>query len=193
MQRDRGAALKLFTKQLSTQERSLLKKLIGQEFRFIGGPFVPDFLVSDHFIIATPSFGLTVHGDIHDSPFGETLLDYSHFVVRKAECREIEATLASGNVFLEQCRSQITEVLLVRETISYKYMSIWRRSYQSDVAIALRLVQGYVVLRLLSHSVEAISAEMLAEFDLSSFESPSNAIQPKRFESYQSQFSLFSI
>ena len=171
----------------------MLKNLIGQEFRFIGGPFVPDFLVSDHFIIAASSFALSVHGDIHDSPFGETFLDYSHFVLRKAEKREIESTLASGNVFLEKCRSHITEVLLVRETISYKYMSIERRSYQSDVAIALRLVQGYVVLRLLSHSVEAITAEMLAEFDLSRFESPSNAFQPKLFESYESQFSLISV
>lgn len=170
-----------------------LKELVGQEFKFIGGPEVPDFLVSDSFVISGSTSTLTVYGDTVEVQVGENFEEFSKLVVEVTDRKLVAATLKSGNMFLLNRRNEITGISVVRETLIHEGSDGEAWKLYSDVAIVLHLAKGNVTLRLVSHSVESIAVEFVMEFSVSNFERPSSRFESDLFDGYSSKCELVSI
>jgi hypothetical protein len=175
-----------------TQLRDL-KSLEGQEFRFIGGPEVPDFLVSDSFVISGSKSALKVSGNTMEVQVNENVEEFSKLEVEVADANLVAATLKSGNMFLLNRRNAITGISVVRETLVHEGSDGEEWTLNSDVAVVIHLAKGNLILRLVSHSVEAIAVEFVMEFNVSAFEKPSSRFANDLFDGYRSKLALFSV
>jgi hypothetical protein len=182
--------MKKLSKKLSQQEVSILKTLVGQEFKYIGGPNVPDFLVSDQFVIGGSVLSLVVHGDVEEQPLMGEFEECSHFVVGTASETIVEATLKSGNMFLLNRRGLIQNVSVVSETLTRNSDGVADWTYESDISLVLHIDSGAIVLRLISLSMEAIGVEFHEDFSLEDIETPSSHFEGNLFESYDSKLSI---
>jgi hypothetical protein len=182
--------MKNISKKLSLAELSILQTLVGQEFKYVGGPNVPDFLVSDQFVIGGSDSTLTIHGDVAAQPLIGELEECSHFVVSTASAEFTEATIKSGNIFLLNRRGLIQNVSVVSETLTRVSGGTPDWAYESDVAIVLHTMAGAIVLRLISLSMEAIAVEFVEDFSLESIETPSNHFEGNLFETYESKLGI---
>lgn len=177
----------------SAIELQQLKALVNEEFKFIGGPEVPDFLVSDSFVIGTSNSALVVSAGIQDRSINDSIDDFSCLMVEDADSDLVAKTLKSGNMFLLNRRNGITGFSIVRETLTHLEKSEVSWRLISDVALVIHLVEGCVVLRMVSHSVEAIAAEYVNEFSINSFEKPSSRFENDLFDTYSSKFELIGV
>jgi len=178
---------------LSRAQLNELKSLVGQEFKFIGGPEVPDFLVSDSFVISCSKSALTVSGDTMEVEVNENLEEFSKLKVQVTDVNLVSATLKSGNMFLLNRRNAITGISVVRETLVHEGSDGEEWTSKSDVAIVLHLAKGNLILRLVSHSVEAIAVEFVLEFNVSTFEKPSSRFENDLFDVYSSKCELVTV
>jgi hypothetical protein len=173
--------------------KSILRSLVGEEFLFIGGPEVPDFLASDFFVISSSGLAVDISAAMADLVIDSVTEDFSKFEIELSRDETIASTKKSGNMFLLNRRGFITGISLVNETISNLENGIEKWSCKSDVAIVIHLQDGFIVLRLVSHSVETIIVEYVRDFSLVSFAKPSNRFENDLFDSYVSTFELESI
>jgi hypothetical protein len=180
-------------KTFSPIELQQLKELVNEEFKFIGGPEVPDFLVSDSFVIGTSNSAVVVSAGMQDVTISESIEDFSCLMVEVADSDLVAKTLKSGNMYFLNRRNGITGFSIVRETLTHskKSESSWRLI--SDVGLVIHLVEGYVVLRMVSHSVEAIAVEFVKEFSINSYEKPSSRFEDNLFDTYSSKFELIVV
>lgn len=176
-----------------SMELGFLKSLIGQEFKFVGGPEAPDFLISDIFVLACSKSSIVVSGSIVEISGIDDFDDFSKMSVEEASADILAATLKSGNMFLLNRRSEITGVSLVRETLVHEENGSPKWSFTSDVGLIVHLVGGDIVLRMLSLSVEAIAVKFVERFTVEEFEEPSNIFENELINSYTAKLDLISI
>ncbi len=172
---------------------SILRGIVGKEFLFIGGPEVPNFLASDFFVLSTSGAAVSVSASMTDLVIDSLPEDFSKFKIALSSEAIIASTKKSGNMFLLSRRGLIKGVSLVKEKLSNFEKGIEKWSCKTDVAIVLHLQDGFVVLRLVSHSVETILVEYVRDFSLESFEKPSSRFENDLFDSYVSTFELESV
>jgi hypothetical protein len=180
-------------KKLTAEEISTLRSIVGQEFRFVGGPEVPSYLVSDYFVLGGSERSISISGDTHHASLGDDSGEYSHLVIRSSTQAEIERSLKSGNVYLINRRSLILGVGIVTETLGQKTLESSDWEYEVDVAVVIRMASGTLVLQLVSHSVEAISVEFMEEFSLSKLASPSNSFEDDLIRKCETQLRLVEL
>jgi hypothetical protein len=149
---------------LKLEDVALLKSLIGQEFLFVGGPEVPDFLVSDEFVLGASRTSLTISANMAQFAVENGIEEISRMDIASTASNLVNETEKSGQMFLSNHRSQITGVSLVRETATYNEPDELAWALVSDVSFVLHLLRGHVVLRKVSHSVEAISVTYSNKF-----------------------------
>ena len=177
----------------TSPELIALKALIGQEFKCIGGPEVPDFLVSDSFVIGTSSSAVEISAEVkahHVDPGSE---EFSKLIIDVPDDEYLDKTLKSGNMYLLDRRNLITGISIVRETLESFEEGVASWLLRSDVALVIHLVKGDIVIRQVSLSVEAIAAEYVDEFTLSVFEKPSNRFENELFPSLAPEFEIISM
>ena len=177
----------------SEHELKALKSLVGQEFKFIGGREVPDFLVSDSLVLGASNTALAFSAAMKDVTINGAIEEFSFLFVEVANEDVVAETLKSGNMFLLNLRHEITGISIVRETLTHFVKNLPSWTLSADVALVLHLVEGNVMLRLVSHSVEAIAVEYAHDFSLSSFEKPSSRFKNDLFDAYTSQFEVISV
>ena len=177
----------------SAVELKQLLALVNEEFKFIGGPEVPEFLVSDSFVIGTSNSAVVVSAGMQDASVGDKIEDFSYLMVEVADSDLVEKTLKSGNLFLLNRRNGITGFSIVREMLTHSEGSETRWQLISDVALVVHLVEGCIVLRMVSHSVEAIAVEYVSDFSINSFEKPSSRFGNDLFDTYSSTFELIEV
>jgi hypothetical protein len=177
----------------SATELRQLKALVNEEFKFIGGPEVPDFLVTDSFVIGTSNSAVVVSAGMQDASISDRIEDFSCLMVEDADADLVAETLKSGNMFLLNRRNGITGFSIVRERLTHSERGEVSWRLISDVALVIHLVVGCVVLRMVSHSVEAIAAEYVNEFSINSFEKPSSRFENDLFDTYSSTFELIDV
>jgi hypothetical protein len=185
--------VKNLSKKLSREELSILKTLVGQNFNYIGGPNVPEFLVSDQFVIGGSKSSVTIHGDVENQPLIGEFEECSHFVVKATSEEFAQATLESGNTFLLNRRALIENVSVVSESLTQTSGGASDWTYESDVAIVLHTGASAIVLRLSSLSMEAIVAEFIEDFSLASIQTPSSHFEDNLLESYASKLTIRGI
>lgn len=174
-------------------EMSILRGIVGNEFLFIGGPEVPEFLASDFFVVGTSGLAVSVSGSMTELVIDSLPEDFSKFEIEVSGAAIVASTKKSGNMFLLNRKGPITGISIVKEKLSNFSHGIEKWSCKTDVAIVVHLQDGYVVIRLVSHSVETILVEYVREFSLASFEKPSSRFENDLFDSYVSTFELESI
>lgn len=175
---------------LRAEETALLRSLVGQEFRFVGGPQAPSYLVSDYFLIGASETSISIIGDINFVNLNDESGDYSFMRIHKSNPEEAEKTLKSGNFYLLNRRSKIVDVSVVTETISQSGIASSHWRYVVDIAVVLRLELGFVVFQLLSHNAEAISVESPDDFSLERFEITTSSFESDLVRTYRSELSL---
>jgi len=182
--------VKNLSKKLTLEELAILKSLVGQDFKYVGGPNASEFLVSDQFVIGGSSSSVTIHGDVEQQPLIGEFEECSHFVVRAATAEFATATQESGNTFLLNRRGVIQNVSVVSESLTHISGGVSDWTYESDVAIVLHTPAGAIVLRLISLSMEAIAAEFIEDFSLAAVETPSSHFEDNLLESYESKMAI---
>ena len=125
------------SKTLSESQTEILSELIGQEFRYVGGPDVPDYLITDSFIVAASKTSVTVLGDVFTADSQNAPEDFAHLVVKESSVKEIKRTSDSGNMFLINRKSLITGVSLVRETLIHKNLEMTEWSFETDIDLSV--------------------------------------------------------
>lgn len=146
------------------EDTVLLSSLIGQEFLYVGGPEVPDYLVSDVIVLGASNSPLTISADIANFALGDGSEDISFMSISSNVMDSVIETEKSGRIFLSNYRSQITGVSLVRETATYNVPDELAWVLISDVAFVLHLLGGHIIFRKVSQSVEAISVTYSNDF-----------------------------
>lgn len=178
------------SKTLSESQTEILSELIGQEFRFVGGPDVPEYLITDSFIVGASKTCVSVHGDVFTADSQNAPEDFAHLVVKESSVEEIEETSVSGNMFLINRKSLITGVSLVRETLIHKNLEMAYWSFETDIAIVIHLESGFIFLRLISHSNEALAASFVSELDVKKFEETSSSYTDSLMSKYESSLKI---
>jgi hypothetical protein len=180
-------------KKMTEVELAILKSLIGQNFQFVGGPEAPSYLVSDRFLVGGAGWCISISGDIDFADLGDESGEYSYLVVRAASQLEVEKTVESGNVYLTNRSGLILDVSILAETLTQRKgeTSVWL--HEVDVAVLLRLASGYVILKLLSHNMEAILVEFVEEFSIAKVEPPSNSFVNDDLVSYNSSLRIIDL
>lgn len=106
-------------------ELGFLKSLIGQEFKFVGGPEAPDFLISDIFVLACSKSAMVVSGSIVEISGIDDFDDFSKMSVEEASADILAATLKSGNMFRPTGEVKSLEYLLyVRRWFTKKAVAL---------------------------------------------------------------------
>ncbi|MFM2024488.1 MAG: hypothetical protein RLZZ56_501 [Actinomycetota bacterium] len=178
---------------ISESGKSILHSLVGEELLFIGGPEVPDFLVSDFFVIGSSGLNISISAAMANLSVDSVPEDFSKFEIEVSSEETVASTKASGNMYLLNRRGLIASISLVKETLSNIDKGVEKWSCKTDVAIVIKLQTGFVVLRLVSHSVETIVVEYVRDFSLDSFEKPSSRFENDLFETYVSTFELEAV
>mgnify|MGYP000104749964 CR=1 FL=1 len=104
----------------------------------------------------------------------------------------LERSLFDGVDFSLSSES-VQYLKVVRESLVHEGSDGEEWTSNSDVAIVLHLAKGNLILRLLSHSVEAIAVEFALEFNVSTFEKPSSRFENDLFDAYSSKCELVTV
>lgn len=179
---------------LSNQVVSTLEELIGSNFRYIGSPNTPDYLVNDNFVIGTDNKCIYVMGDIDefDLPNGEEFTA-SFMFIQPADDAKVKSTIESGNLFLTNQKSLITGISIIRETISAMHEGKETWKLHSDYALVIHLEAGDLVIRLSSLLIEVMVVDFLQKADLANIESLSTGYIDTLFTQYHSTREILSI
>lgn len=178
------------SQKLSAGELTLLRQLIGQEFKYVGGPQVPDFLVSDYFVICCSASCISISGDSEVQRLADDSGEYSYLTLRSSTSEENDRALKSGNVFLLNLQNVISEVSIVSEEITKLKFGSPEWVYEADIAVILQMPSGAVIFELISHNAEAIAVKSTADFNVSSIDSPSSSFQDDLINSFKTKFVL---
>lgn len=168
----------MFTQKITPAARELLSSLIGQEFRSVGGVNLSKHLVCDNLIIETARKSLFIFGDIEEDALGPgSCDDFSFFVIETASVEEIDSVQHSGNSYLQDKRSLIKDVSVIREQISLTVGGVTRWELTWDSGVILHLDEGCVTVCFQSLSQEALRIDYLDSFVLEDLPVPSTSYE----------------
>lgn len=176
----------MLTKTVSSKACSLLASLIGEEFKFVGGVNLPEYLVSDNLVVETSGQVISIYGDIEEEALGiNSLDDFSFLVVEPAEPDEIVSVHNSGNMYLLDKRARIKGVSLIRNQISMKKTGDRSWELAWDSGIVLHLETGSIVVNFLSLSSEVLRVDFLDEFSLEEVAQPTFGYEDSLLSQFQ--------
>jgi hypothetical protein len=162
---------------LSETELTILKKLIGRTFEFIGGESLPDFLISDVIVLATDELAIKVSGDIFESEIEGYPENYSKVDITELTDSQVRTLRASGETYLEGAGLVVQDVSLVTRTTSEFKNGLQTWSIESLRAIVLNLGSTNLIVCRLGDHDEVLAASFVKNFSFSSLPAVSNYLE----------------
>ena len=184
----------MLNKTISNDAHKLLKSLIGEDFLFVGGVNLPDYLVSDNLIVETSGAALSIYGDLEEQALGpDSDDDFSFFVVEAATIAETDSVHKSGNMYLLDKRSRINGISVIRDQISFTAGGVKRWELVWDSSIVLHLEMGAISISFLSLSAEGLRVDFFEEFSIAALPVPSSGYEDSLLSQYNTDRSVISI
>jgi hypothetical protein len=184
----------MFNKKITQEAQLRLRSLIGQQFSFVGGVNLPDYLVSDSLIVETSSTSVSIYGDTEEQALGQgSSDDFAFFVIGDVGDKELETIHKSGNMYLLDKRSRITDIFVIRDFVSVVSENVTKWQLEWDSAIVIGLETGFVAISFLSLGAEALRVDFLDELALEMLPLPSSGYENSLLKQYNSRREIVSL
>jgi hypothetical protein len=184
----------MFNKKITQEAQLRLRSLIGQQFSFVGGVNLPDYLVSDSLTVETSSTSVSIYGDTEEQALGQgSSDDFAFFVIGDVSDKELETIHKSGSMYLLDKRSRITDIFVVRDFVSVVSENVTKWQLEWDSAIVIGLETGFVAISFLSLGAEALRVDFLDELALEMLPLPSSGYENSLLKQYNSRREIVSL
>ena len=147
------------TSYLSAESLGALRSLKGKTWRLATGkpaPGKPGHHFSwDDVIVATDAGEVRIHAELTESDFEGYSEEYGQLSVHR-DSEGLAKAQREGNVYFQHAGEQITEVYVVRITISQIMHGEPTWNYSSDCGVIFRLTEGAAAVCKIGHHTDAL-------------------------------------
>lgn len=170
--------------QLKPDDVELLRSLIGQKYRFIGGINLEDDLVSDHVVVFCEFGSLAITGDTYEDAFEGFDETYSSLVIQAAKSSDEDAIRKAGLLFKQNMNQVVDDVLRVDErvTLTERGETVW--THTTTVSLVFVLSSGFTAVTKLGHHDEMLKVTFGEVFDLDLLPSTLGGFEQSIHQSY---------
>lgn len=178
---------------LSVTNLEVLRALVGSTFKYVGGLWLPDFLVSSSVTLVTTAGPVTLRGDLIESSFEGFEDEYSYLALEPTSMADVDKIQASGNTYLRQHEEQIKSISVIREDITEQKSSVSTWTYSKDIAIVFELESVCLIFELISHGSETLRVKIVKRFKLSEIDLPVEHWDEDLLTSYVRELAMFNL
>jgi hypothetical protein len=150
---------------ITQQEIETLKSLIGSNVRYIGGPYMPEYMLAADVVLATDAGAIELFGETDSLEFQGYLDDFSYFVIKNASPKLLIQTEGSGNIYKQFSGRRILDVKVLVEHVVASQAGKVFWSDRSAVALLIVLDRGVMSISKMSHHGELLQITELSQGD----------------------------
>lgn len=144
---------------LSAESLGILRSLKGKAWRLATGKPAPEkpghYFSWDNVIVATDAGGVRIHTELTESDFEGYSDEYGQLSVHRDSEGLVKAQ-REGHVYFQRAGEQITDVYVVRITISQIMHGEPTWTYSSDCGVIFRLTEGAAAVCKIGHHTDAL-------------------------------------
>lgn len=143
----------------------LLNSLIGQQFRFVGGPALWEGMNADRVLVATSNNVISFNCDLVELSFEGLADEYNIVTIVAASEPDVSTSQNKGYIYLQHANEEIKSISIVEEEVleSSGVTKNWK--FVSDVAWILTMETGSLVITKLNHHMESLKVDFVTNFD----------------------------
>lgn len=152
--------METYTTHFSDDDLALLRQLVGGEWLYVAGDTLgPDWHTPEEVLVGTSNGSLAVISDLFEADFQGFVMTYAALSVSEDVGRFGEAKRL-GNVYVQHQHEALSDIQVVRETITETVQGVPSWEYTTDVGLVFVLAHGCISVSKGSHHTEMLVVSM---------------------------------